>query len=188
MADLLASEPADAPRLATIVIMGVAGCGKSVIGSRLAARLGYRFLEGDRLHPPGNVARMANGLPLTDELRRGWLDKIGEEIAASAAKGEGVIAACSALKRIYRDRLRASVPEILFIYPEVDRETARRRVGMRSGHFMPASLVDSQFADLQPPQSDEHAVRLDGQKPVAELVEAAARKVVEQASPQRMGG
>lgn len=157
------------------VVMGVAGCGKSAIGSAVAARLGWRFIEGDRLHPPANIARMSNGLPLDDELRRGWLDRIGDEIAASAAARGGAVVACSALKRIYRDRLRARAPDMLFIYPDVDRETARRRVAMRSGHFMPASLVDSQFADLQPPEPDEAALVLDGSRPVDELVEAAVK-------------
>ncbi|WP_274627774.1 gluconokinase [Arvimicrobium flavum] len=160
-----------------VVVMGVAGCGKSAIGARLAARLGYRFIEGDRLHPPENVARMSSGLPLTDQLRRGWLDRIGEEMAASGSAGEGVIAACSALKRIYRDRLRMRMPGTLFVYLRIDPETARRRVAGRAGHFMPASLVDSQFADLQPPEPDENALTLDGALPVKELVEQAARAV-----------
>lgn len=163
--------------------MGVAGCGKSVIGAKLAARLGWRFIEGDRLHPPDNIARMSGGLPLDDEMRRGWLDRIGEEIAACVAGGEGAVAACSALKRAYRDRLRSCAPGILFIHPEIDAETARRRVALRAGHFMPASLVDSQFADLQPPQPDEAALVLDGSKPVDELVEEAMA-----AMRERMGG
>lgn len=165
------------------VVMGVAGCGKSVIGSQLAARLGWRFIEGDRLHPPDNIARMSDGLPLNDEMRRGWLDRIGEEIAACVAGGEGAVAACSALKRVYRDRLRSRAPGIVCIHPEIDAETARRRVALRSGHFMPASLVDSQFADLQPPEADEAAIRLDGSKPVEELVEEAMA-----AMRERMGG
>lgn len=156
-----------------VVVMGVAGCGKTEIGSRLAARLGCRFVEGDRLHPPENVARMASGQPLTDELRAGWLDKIGAEIAASANAGDGVVAACSALKRTYRDRLRRYRPDILFIYPAIDPETARHRVASRKGHFMPASLVDSQFVALQPPEPDEHALTLDGRLSVEPLVSQA---------------
>jgi len=160
-----------------IVVMGVAGSGKSVIGEALASRLGLRFIEGDRLHPPENVKRMASGLPLNDELRQGWLDNIAGEMAASVARGEGVVAACSALKRIYRDRLRARVPELLVLYLKIDPETARQRVGSRSGHFMPASLVGSQFADLQQPDVDERAVTLDGLLPVEALVERAAAVV-----------
>ncbi len=167
-----------------VVVMGVAGCGKSAIGARLATRLGYRFIEGDRLHPPENVARMSSGLPLTDELRRGWLDRIGEEMAASGSAGGGVIAACSALKRIYRDRLRMRMPGTLFVYLRIDPETARRRVAGRAGHFMPASLVDSQFADLQPPDQDENAITLHGALPVKELVEQAVKALRERAGAQ----
>jgi gluconokinase len=161
------------------VVMGVAGCGKTVIGEALAERLGCRFIEGDRLHPPENVSRMSSGLPLTDELRAGWLDRIGAEMAASVTQGHGVVAACSALKRIYRDRLRSFVPGILFIYPEIDPETARQRVAARKGHFMPASLVDSQFATLEPPQADEKALRLDGLLDVGQLVERALEGVAQ---------
>lgn len=172
------SRRSGAPKsLPVAVVMGVAGCGKTAIGSGVATRLGCRFVEGDRFHPPENVARMASGEPLTDELRAGWLDKVGAEIAASMARGEGVIAACSALKRIYRDRLRGFAPGILFIYPEIDAETARQRVARRKGHFMPASLVDSQFSTLEPPEADEKALRLDGRLPVENLVEKAATRL-----------
>jgi gluconokinase len=160
-----------------IVVMGVAGCGKSAVGVALAAALGVTFIEGDRLHPPENVARMASGEPLTDELREGWLDAIGERIAASVGKGEGVVAACSALKRSYRDRLSGFCPQIVFLYLEIDPATARRRVGNRKGHFMPASLVDSQFAILEPPAADERALTLDATRPVGEVVAAAVRQM-----------
>jgi gluconokinase len=158
-----------------IVVMGVAGCGKSAVGVALAAALGVTFIEGDRLHPPENVARMASGEPLTDELREGWLDAIGERIAASVGKGEGVVAACSALKRSYRDRLSSFCPQIVFLYLEIDPATARRRVGNRKGHFMPASLVDSQFAILEPPGRDERALTIDATRPVADAVADAMR-------------
>lgn len=157
--------------------MGVAGCGKSAVGTALAAALGAVFIEGDRLHPPENVARMARGEPLTDQLREGWLDAIGERIAASVGQGEGVVAACSALKRSYRDRLGRFCPEIVFLYLEIDPATARQRVGNRKGHFMPASLVDSQFAILEPPTADERALTLDATRPVDELVAAAVRLI-----------
>ena len=161
------------PPRACVIVMGVAGCGKSVVGEGIAARLGWRFVEGDRMHPPENVARMRSGMPLTDSLRRGWLDAIGRELAAIRACGEGVVAACSALKRIYRDQLRDHVPDAIFLYLDVDREEARLRVSGRSGHFMPASLVGSQFSILQPPEPDERAVTLDGLLPVETLVEQA---------------
>jgi gluconokinase len=156
-----------------IVVMGVAGCGKSVVGEVLAEALEGVFIEGDRLHPPENVARMASGEPLTDALRESWLDAIGRRIAASVSDGQGVVAACSALKRSYRDRLRGFCQDIVFVYLEIDPATAKRRVGDRQGHFMPASLVDSQFATLEAPAADERALTLDGTRPVAQLVNTA---------------
>jgi len=151
--------------------MGVAGCGKSALGEALATALGAVFVEGDRLHPPENVARMASGEPLTDQLREGWLDAIGQRVAASVADGRSVVAACSALKRDYRDRLRGLCQDIVFVYLEIDRETARRRVGNRKGHFMPASLVDSQFAILEAPAADERALTIDGTGRISDIVD-----------------
>jgi gluconokinase len=157
-----------------IVVMGVAGCGKSIVGKGLAATLGATFIEGDRLHPPENVARMAGGEPLTDALRAGWLDAIGRQVAESGSRGQSVVATCSALKRGYRDRLRGFCPDIVFLYLEIDPATARRRVANRRGHFMPASLVDSQFAILEAPAVDEAALTLDAKRPVADIVAEAA--------------
>lgn len=156
-----------------IVVMGVAGCGKSAVGEALAVRLDAVFIEGDRLHPPENVARMARGEPLTDALREGWLDAIGQRIAASVASGQGVVAACSALKRSYRERLRGFHKDIVFLYLEIDPATAKRRVASRQGHFMPASLVDSQFAALEAPAADERALTLDATRSIAHSVAAA---------------
>jgi gluconokinase len=156
------------------VVMGVAGCGKSAVGSALAKALGWTFVEGDSLQPPANVERMASGLPLTDTHRWGWLDAVGGEIALAGLNGQGAVAACSALKRAYRDRLRGFGDRILFIHLEIDKATAALRVAARKGHFMPASLVDSQFADLEPPGPDELAVVLDARRPVEELVASAA--------------
>ncbi|ESY32686.1 gluconokinase [Mesorhizobium sp. LNJC391B00] len=157
-----------------IVVMGVAGCGKSAVGKALAAEEGAVFVEGDRLHPPENVARMASGEPLTDQLREGWLDAIGERIADLTGSGQSVVAACSALKRSYRDRLRGFRRDIVFIYLKIDPATAKQRVASRKGHFMPASLVESQFAILEPPGADERALTADATLPVAEIVTAAA--------------
>ena len=153
-----------------VVVMGVAGCGKTAVGEALAGALGAGFIEGDRLHPPENVARMARGEPLTDALREGWLDAIGEHIAASVAGKRKAVAACSALKRTYRERLSRFCPEIIFLYLKIDRETAWRRVANRKGHFMPASLVDSQFATLEEPAADERAVTVDGTRSVAGIL------------------
>lgn len=167
-------QPGSASSAPVAVVMGVAGSGKSVIGEALAEALGCRFIEGDRLHPPENVARMASGQPLTDAHRAGWLDAIGTQLSEVARAGGGAVAACSALKRVYRDRLRGFCPDLFFIHLAIDPETARRRVGGRKGHFMPATLVDSQFADLEPPTADEAALTLDGTRPTAELAAAAA--------------
>lgn len=157
-----------------IVVMGVAGCGKSAVGKALAAEEGAVFVEGDRLHPPENVARMASGEPLTDQLREGWLDAIGERIADLTGGGQSVVAACSALKGSYRDRLRGFRRDIVFIYLEIDPATAKQRVASRKGHFMPASLVESQFAILEPPGADERALTADATLPVAEIITAVA--------------
>lgn len=153
-----------------VVVMGVAGCGKTAVGEALARALPADFIEGDRLHPPENVERMARGEPLTDTLREGWLDAIGERISASVADGRKAVAACSALKRAYRDRLRGFCPGIVFLYLKIDRETAWRRVANRKGHFMPASLVDSQFSTLEEPTGSEPALTVDGTRPVGDIV------------------
>jgi gluconokinase len=166
-----------APRGPLVVVMGVTGSGKSTVGARLAVSLGCRFVEGDTLHPPENIAKMSAGIPLTDEDREGWLDAIGRQLAAAAARGEGVVASCSALKRRYRDQLRGHVPGAVFVHLALDAVTARRRVAGRNGHFMPPSLVDSQFASLEPPAADEAAVVLDACLPVPELVRAAAAAI-----------
>jgi gluconokinase len=158
---------------AVVVVMGVAGSGKSVVGEALAEALEAVFVEGDRLHPAENVARMASGEPLTDALREGWLDAIGQRLAASVAGGEAVVGACSALKRSYRDRLRGFCQNIVFLYLEIDPATAKRRVGNRKGHFMPASLVESQFAILEAPTADERALTIDGTGRVSDIVATA---------------
>ena len=156
-----------------VVVMGVAGCGKTVVGQVLAERLGAAFIEGDSLHPPENIARMAAGEPLTDDMRAGWLDAVGREIALKTGEGRAAVAACSALKRSYRDRLRGFYADMLFLYLKLDAETAWARVEARKGHFMPASLVDSQFAILEEPQADEAAITLDATRPVEQLAAEA---------------
>jgi len=168
-----AQQNDSASKAVAVVVMGVTGCGKSAVGTALAEALDVRYIEGDKLHPPENVARMARGEPLTDALRKGWLQAVGEQIHASLENGEGAVAACSALKRIYRDQLRASEPGIAFIHLDISPETAWRRVADRRGHFMPASLVDSQFEALEPPAADENALSISAEKPIAEIVATA---------------
>lgn len=154
-----------------IVVMGVSGSGKSLVGEALAKALGAAFIEGDRLHPAGNVARMASGLPLNDTLREAWLDRIGAELVEAKARGERAVVACSALKRIYRDRLRGCVPTLVFVYLEIDVNTAALRVASREGHFMPVSLVASQFEDLEPPIDEPNVIIVNGTWDVETIVE-----------------
>ncbi len=154
-------EQDQAPRHepASIVIMGVSGCGKTTIGRLLAAALGLPFIDADDLHPPRNVALMAAGTPLTDDDRRDWLQACGA--ALQAAAGSGAVLACSALKRSYRDRLRASAPGLRWIYLRGDAAQLQPRVAARQGHYMPPSLLHSQLATLEPPSAEEQALTLD---------------------------
>lgn len=144
-------------RTGPIVVMGVAGSGKTTIGRLLAERLSTPYAEADDHHPPDNVEKMARGIPLTDEDRAPWLAAIARRIAAARATG-GLVVSCSALKRSYRDILRNADPQILFVHLLIDQARAADRVAVREGHFMPASLVASQFAALEPLQADERAV------------------------------
>ena len=154
-----------------IVVMGVAGSGKTVIGEGLAERLGLPMLEGDSFHPEANVRKMSSGTPLTDDDRWPWLDAIGKAIGETPG---GVIVACSALKRVYRERLVAAAGRpLLFLFLDSSRETLAARIGNRKGHFMPAGLLDSQLATLEPPGPDEPALRIDIGPPVAAVVAAA---------------
>jgi gluconokinase len=151
--------------------MGVSGTGKSTLGRALAEQIGYAFIEGDELHPPANIAKMASGVPLDDVDRWPWLARLAGELADAAAAG-GAIAACSALKLIYRDfiRERAGMP-VMIIHPEMDPANLRRRLALRSGHFMPPSLLDSQFEALDRPDlGTEFACTVDASLPVSEQV------------------
>jgi gluconokinase len=133
---------------APVIVMGVAGCGKTTFGELLAERLGLDYVEADVFHPRANVAKMASGQPLNDEDRFPWLVTIGDRLRASA--DTGIVVSCSALKRSYRDQLRAAAPRAWFVHLDLDQATAMRRVAARPDHFMPASLVASQFAVLEP--------------------------------------
>ena len=155
-----------APRL---IVMGVSGCGKSTVGGLLGARTGIPFIEGDTLHPACNVALMAAGTPLTDEDRASWLDDIASRVGALEADA-GLIISCSALKRIYRDRLRAACPDLRFIHLHGDKALLEQRLQYRTGHYMPPSLLTSQLQTLEPPSSDEPAITLDIAMPTDQLV------------------
>lgn len=147
--------------------MGVSGCGKTTIGALVARDLGLPFIDGDSLHPVENIAKMAAGTPLDDGDRAPWLELVGKTLAGSA---DGLVVACSALKRSYRDAIRAQAPDAVFLHLDGSREVLGSRLEGRSGHFMPAALLDSQLATLEPLQADEAAVVIDIAAPVAELV------------------
>lgn len=155
--------------------MGVCGCGKSEVGRGLAAALGMRFLEGDAYHSTANVAKMAAGIPLTDADRADWLQRLQDELSAARAGGAGVVLACSALKRRYRDLLRAADPELRFAHLAGPRELIAERMQSRTAHYMPLSLLDSQLRDLEPLAADEAGVLLDIGNPPAVLVEHIQR-------------
>ena len=140
------------------LIMGVSGSGKSTIGAQLARALDVEFVEGDNLHPPDNVNRMAAGIPLTDDDRRGWLLAIAARLREAKRAGTGLVVSCSALKRSYRDLLRSQgVPDVRFVYLAGDQTLLAERMARRRGHFMPPSLLESQLATLEEPAPDEHA-------------------------------
>ena len=157
------------------VIMGVSGAGKSLIGASLARELDVEFVEGDDLHPPHNVKRMAAGIPLTDDDRHGWLLAIAARLREAKRKGTGLVVSCSALKRKYRDLLRsAGDADVRFVYLVGSRALLSKRMANRRGHFMPSSLLDSQLAILEEPSPDERAWVCD----IAELPDAIVADLV----------
>lgn len=155
---------------APVVVMGVSGSGKSTVGAALAQRMRVPFGDADDLHPPANIAKMSAGEALTDEDRRPWLETIGSWLRSHPAGG---VVTCSALKRSYRDLLRERCPDVSFVHLHGDREVVARRQATRPGHFMPASLLDSQFETLEPLERDERGFVVDVALSVDQIVEAA---------------
>lgn len=151
-----------------VVVMGVSGCGKSTVGAALAQALGLPFVEGDALHPPRNVALMAAGTPLTDEDRREWLEAVARVLAD--AKDDGVVVSCSALKRSYRDLLRASAPDLVLVHLRGEPALLAERMAARKGHYMPPSLLQSQLDTLELPGADENVYTADVAEPPQRLV------------------
>jgi gluconokinase len=155
-----------------LVIMGVSGSGKSTVGMLLARRLGWPFEEGDSLHPAANVAKMAAGHPLTDEDRWPWLEKVADWADEQLEAGLSGVITCSALKRSYRDLINRRGTGVDFVYLKVSRAELEARVAHRPGHFMPASLLDSQLEALEEPGDDEPGIRVDaGPDPSAVVVD-----------------
>lgn len=156
-----------------MVVMGVSGCGKSSVGEAVAAGLGIPYRDGDDLHPAANVAKMAAGTPLTDQDRWPWLDKIGHVLAKEAP----VIIGCSALKHSYRDRIRAEAGgAVTLVYLEGSRDLIAGRMARRTGHYMPLSLLDSQFAALEPPGPEE-AISVSIAQPLDAIIAEILGKV-----------
>ncbi|HWI82421.1 gluconokinase [Ramlibacter sp.] len=155
-----------------VVVMGVAGCGKSAVGQRLARVSGLPLIEGDEFHPPANIEKMRSGQPLQDDDRAGWLDRLGRELQARSG---GAVLTCSALKRSYRDRLRQFVPQLRFVHLALTPEQALQRVATRDGHFYPPSLVASQFEALEDPTGEPGVLQVDAFLPLDEVSARALR-------------
>jgi gluconokinase len=156
---------------APLLLMGVAGSGKTVIGRLLADRLGMPFLDADDLHSAENVLKMRLGRPLTDTDRAPWLQAVAGEIARTTVDGRGMVVACSALKRAYRDRLRVAALGLRLVHLAGPPSLIRRRLEARTGHFMPANLLEDQLATLEPPEADEQPLVIDLALPPDEIVE-----------------
>lgn len=159
------------------VVMGVAGSGKSIIGAAFARAVGVSFVDGDDYHSAESIARMAAGIPLTDEDRSAWLRLLADRLREAKRESVGLVMACSALKRAYRDVLRGGAPDLQLVFLDGPRSLIAERLASRRGHFMPESLLESQLETLEPPTPDEHAwvvdVRASPGEIVAELVRLA---------------
>ncbi|MCR0982443.1 gluconokinase [Roseomonas populi] len=171
MGDGAAGDGSAAMPARVVVVMGVSGAGKTTVARLLAARLGWAYLEGDDIHPPANVAKMASGTPLTDEDRWPWLRAIAAEIDGWLAEGRCGVVTCSALKRRYRDILIGGRPGVRLVFLKGATDLLSPRLAARAGHFMPAGLLDSQFAALEPPTEDEDPIVIVPDRPPEALVE-----------------
>ncbi len=168
---------------AAFVLMGVSGCGKTTIGTLLADRLHCEFADGDRFHPAANVEKMHAGVPLTDEDRWPWLAAIARYIDETRAAGGRVVVACSALKRRYRDILVGERPDVRLVYLEGSHDLIASRIATRHGHFMPASLLPSQFAALEEPGPDENPIVVSVAPPPEEIVAGIIAAVENEPAP-----
>lgn len=168
---------ADAANPCALVVMGVSGSGKSTIADRLAARLGWRYEDGDQFHPASNVAKMAAGHPLSDEDRWPWLQAIADEIDRLCRAGERAVIACSALKRAYRDILVHGRSDVRIVFLNGTQELIAGRLAARKGHFMPPDLLTSQFRTLEPPAASEHPLTVSIDASVETIVDDIIRQL-----------
>jgi gluconokinase len=167
----------DASTPCALVVMGVSGSGKSTIAERLAARLGWCYEDGDKYHPPANVAKMSAGHPLTDEDRWPWLQAIADEIDRTCTQGERAVVACSALKRAYRDILVHGRNDVRIVFLNGTHDLIAARLAARKGHFMPPGLLTSQFKTLEPPQPTERPITVSIDAPVEAIVDDIIRQL-----------
>ena len=168
-------------QIGPLVVMGVSGCGKTSVGKLLASNLGYRFIEGDSRHPAANVGKMSAGIPLTDADRWPWLETLGAELAADA----DTVLSCSALKRSYRDLLRAKARQpVTFVFLQGTRTMLAARMNSRRGHYMPLSLLDSQLATLELPAGESDVVTVEIDQPPERIVSVAIARIASMAIRQ----
>jgi gluconokinase len=158
--------------------MGVSGSGKTAVGTRLAEKLHYEFLDADNFHPPANIEKMKHSIPLTDEDRLPWLQNLHHELSSRLNREKSVILACSALKESYRTTLREGLPQVQFVYLKVDKATLQERLQKRPGHFFPKDLLDSQLATLEAPHD---AIVVEENRPLDEVVDTIAKTIAEEA-------
>ena len=159
--------------ISALVVMGVTACGKSTVAQAIARRIGGRHIEGDLFHSAENIRKMREGIALTDADRTLWLHLLGELLADAVTKNEKPVLSCSALRRSYRDHLRAAVPALGFVFLEIDEAEVRRRAARRRGHFMSSKLIDSQFATLESPVGEPCVLRVDATLPVERIGQLA---------------
>ena len=161
-----------------VIVMGVSGCGKTTVGQALAEHFKVPYIEGDALHPLQNVEKMRSGTPLVDDDRWPWLAQIGKQLAQRSSGRGGAVAACSALKKVYRDHLRASAGhDLRFVFLKCSKQALKARMAARIGHFMPASLLASQLATLEDPGGEAGTITVDGDRPHERIIEDVVRLI-----------